>query len=140
MIEKFKRPREIALKDFYGKGKHIYEDEIGWTLSIKREAGSLVSKEIFRNQVVQTGLNLAFYYIDNDTFYGIHREKYPIECKVLPRDRSEESVGWQCRADTHDDGEVIASFDDENDIWDNLHIDGKSLEEVIARSYIMGLY
>lgn len=98
-----------------------------------------VRKKIFEVEVVEVGLNLAFYYVDNDTFYGIHTESYPIECKILPRDRTEKYIGWQCQADTHLDGEVIASFDDEHQIWDNLRIGGKSLEEVISRSYIMAL-
>ena len=128
--------RKIAIRDFYGKGRHIYEDQLGWPWEAKREAGSLVSKTIFDFEVVEVGLNLAFYYIDNDTFYGIHREEIPIECKVFPRDRTNEYIGWQCDSDTHKDGEVIASFEDPHDIWDNLKIDGKSLEEVLERSYI----
>lgn len=131
--------RTIAVKDFWGSGKHIYEDQLGWTVDEKKEAGSLASKKIFEVEVVEVGLNLAFYYVDNDTFYGIHTESYPIECKILPRDRTEKYIGWQCQADTHLDGEVIASFDDEHQIWDNLRIGGKSLEEVISRSYIMAL-
>lgn len=139
-MKQIERSRKIALRDFYGIGEHVYEDELGWRLEMKKEAGSVVSRDIFFDQVVEVGLNLAFYYIDNDTFYGIHRERFPIECKVLPRDRSEQFLGWQCRADTHDDGEVVASFDDEHDIWAGLRIDGKTLEEVLRRSYIMGLY
>ena len=131
--------RKIALKDFYGEGRHIYEDQIGWDEQNRREARSMVSKEIYDFFVTDMGLNLGFYYIDDDTFYGIHRERYPIQVKILPRDRSEKFVGWQCEADTHDDGEVIASFDDENDIWDNLRINGKTLEEVLERSYIMAI-
>lgn len=131
--------RRIALKDFYGVGQHIYEDQIGWDEQNRREARSLVSKEIYDFFVTDMGLNLGFYYIDEDTFYGIHRERYPIQVKILPRDRSEEFLGWQCEVDTHDDGEVIASFDDENDIWDNLCINGKTLEEVLERSYIMAI-
>lgn len=139
-MKRIERLRKIALRDFYGIGKHVYEDELGWRLEMKKEAGSVVSRDIFFSQVVEVGLNLAFYYIDNDTFYGIHRERFPIECKILPRDRSELFLGWQCRADTHDDGEVVASFDNEYDIWDGLRIDGKPLEEVLRRSYVMGLY
>lgn len=131
--------RKIAISNFYGEGKHVYEDELGWQIEEKQEAGSVVSKDIFYFQVVEVGLNLGFYYIDNDTFYGIHRERYPIECKILPRDRSEKYIGWQCECNTHRDGEVIASFDDEHDIWDNLKIDGHSLEEVLRRSYIVAL-
>ena len=131
--------RKIALKDFYGEGLHIYEDQIGWDEQNRREARSMVSKEIYDFFVTDMGLNLGFYYIDGDTFYGIHRERYPIQVKILPRNRSEMFVGWQCEVDTHDDGEVIASFDDEHDIWDNLRINGKTLEEVLERSYIMAI-
>lgn len=127
------------MPNFYGEGKHIYEDQLGWDEDNKKEARSLVSKEIFDFFVVSMGLNLGFYYIDDDTFYGIHSERYPIEVKILPRDRSEEFIGWQCEVDTHDDGEIIASFDDEHDIWDNLRINRKTLEEVLERSYIMAL-
>ena len=39
--------RTIAVKDFWGPGKHIYEDQLGWTVDEKKEAGSLASKKIF---------------------------------------------------------------------------------------------
>lgn len=133
------RNRKIAIPDFYGPGKNVYEDELGWPLYAKKEAGSVVSKEVFMEQIVDVGLNIGFYYIDNDTFYGIHRENYPIECKILPRNRKEKYIGWQCDGDTHCDGKVIASFDDEHDIWDGLKIDGHSLEEVLERSFIIFL-
>lgn len=131
--------RTVVVEDFFGPENHLYEDQLGWTLEDKREAGSLVSKKVFEVEVVEVGLNLAFYYVDGDTFYGIHTERYPIECKILSRNRSEKYIRWQCEADTHSDGVVIASFTDEHDIWDNLRIDGKCLEEVLARSYILTL-
>ncbi|MBO4557524.1 MAG: hypothetical protein J5693_02825 [Bacteroidales bacterium] len=131
--------REIAIKDFYGKGEHIYNEELGWGPDERRDAKSSVSREIFEFEVVRVGWNLSFYYIDNDTFYGIHTEEIPIEVKELPRDRTEPYIGWQCEGDTHDDGKVLYSFDNPEDIWDNVRIDGKTLEEVLERSYIMGL-
>ena len=48
------------------------------------------------------GLNLAFYYIDNDTCYGLHTESLPIEFKILPMDKSQKNTCWQCEFDTHD--------------------------------------
>ena len=131
--------RKIALPDFYGEGKHVYDDELSWRIEMKKEAGSLGSRENFRYHVEEVGLNLSFYYIDGDTFYGIHTERYPIEVKILPRNRSMKYIGFQCPGNTHPDGEVIASFNSEHDIWDNLHIDGKSLEKILERSYIIGL-
>lgn len=133
------RERKIALKDFWGKGKHVYDDELGWTLADKQEAQTLVSRELFRYHVEEVGLNLSFYDPVTDNFYGIHRECYPIECKILPRNINVEFIGWQCPGDTHPDGTVLASFEDEKDIWDNFKINGNSLEEVINRSYIIGL-
>lgn len=131
--------RKIAIENFYGDGKHIYVDELGWRQEERQEARSSVSKEIFDFEVVEVGLNLAFYYIDNDTFYGIHSEEFPILVKELPRDRTEPYIGWQCDGDTHDEGKVLYSFDKAEDIWDNVLIDGKPLEEVLERSYIIGL-
>ena len=131
--------RKIAIENFYGEGKHIYVDQLGWQPEERREARSSVSKEIFDFEIVQVGLNLSFYYLDNDTFYGIHSERIPIEEKELPRDRTEPYIGWQCDGDTHDEGKVLFSFDKPEDIWDNVRIDGKTLEEVLERSYIMGL-
>lgn len=75
------RNRKIVVYNFNGEGKHLYEDELGWTINEEKEVGSLVSKRIFDFEVVDVGLNLSFYYVDNDTFYGIHRERYLIECK-----------------------------------------------------------
>ena len=117
----------------------MYEDQLGWQPEERREARSSVSKDIFNFEIVEVGLNLSFYYIDNDTFYGIHSGELPIEIKELPRDRTEPYIGWQCEGDTHDDGKVLYSFDKAEDIWDTVRIDGKTLEEVIERSFIMGL-
>lgn len=134
--------RKIAVADFYGKGKHIYEDELGWRELEKEEAHSLVSKDIFKFEILETGLNLGFYYLDNDTFYGLHTERYPIEFKILPRDRTlSPYIGFQCEGNTHEDGEVLYSFsmEDEDKMWDTIKIDGKSLEEVLERSFIVYL-
>lgn len=132
--------RKIVLPNFYGPGEHIYEDDLGFRDSMKKESRSLVPREIFRDQVEEVGLNLAFYYLANDTFYGIHTESIPIKIKVLPRFREVSPfIGFQCESDTHDDGDVIAVFDDIHQIWDKFSIDGKSLEEVLANSYITAL-
>ncbi len=138
-MEKIILPRKIAIPNFYSLGEHIYEDQLGWDEHAQASAGSYNSKEIFDMLIVTMGLNLAFYYINNDTFYGLHRERYPIEFKILPRNRFEEFIGWQCDGDTHENGDVLAYFNDEHEIWDNIKIDGKSLEEVLRRSYIITL-
>lgn len=131
--------RKIAIENFYGVGRHIYVDQLGWQPEERKEARTSVSKEIFEYEVVRVGLNMSFYYIDNDTFYGIHTERTPIEFKILPRDRSEPFIGWQCEGDTHDEGEVLYSFNNAEEIWDAVRIDEKTLEEVLERSVILDL-
>ena len=132
--------RTIAIEDYYGRGKHIYKDELGFRERMKSEARSLVAREVFRFHVEEVGLNLAFYYPQTDTFYGIHTEAVPIRVKILPRHREwSDFVGWQCESDTHDEGEVIAVFNSASEIWDNLRIDGKPFEEVLRNSYITAL-
>ena len=138
-MEKVNRNRRVVIPNFYGEGEHIYEDMLGWDEENKKEARSLVSKEIYDFYVTDAGLKLGFYYLDDDTFYGINREVWPYKVSILPRDRSVKYLGYQCEVDVHDDGEVIASFEDEHDIWDSLRIHGKTLEEVLERSYIIAL-
>lgn len=50
---------KIAIKDYYGKGKHVYEDEMGFRDRMKSEARSLVAREVFRYHVEEVGLNLG---------------------------------------------------------------------------------
>lgn len=130
----------IVLKDFYRKGEHIYEDELGFRSEMKAEAKTDVPSEVFRFQVEIVGLNLAFYYPPTDTFYGILTEMRPVKVKTLPRDRNRsEFIGYQCDCDPHDEDELIATFDDITEVWDGLKIDGKDFEEVINHSYIVAL-
>ena len=135
------RKREIAIKDFYSPGEHIYEDQLGFREIMLNEARTLVAREAFKYHIEEVGLNLAFYYPETDTFYGIHREVVPIRVKILPRHREwSDFIGWQCDNDTHDEPvEVIAIFKSAEEIWDNLVIDGKPFEEVLRHSYITAL-
>ena len=132
--------RRIAIKDYYGKGNHVYEDEMGFRDRMKSEARSLVAREVFRYHVEEIGLNLGFYYPPTDTFYGILTEVRPVKVKTLPRDRRRSDfIGWQCECDPHDQDQLIATFDDISEVWDGLKIDGKDFEEVIMHSYIVAL-
>lgn len=139
-MEQEEKNRKIVHKNWFNEGRHLYEDQLGWPQDAKEEAGSLVSREIFRYFVEILGLNLCFYYTEDECFYGIHAEDYPIKCKLLPCNEESEYPFWRCSHDTHEDCTVIASFDDEKDIWDNFIINGKKLEEVIEKSYIIGWY
>ena len=100
--------RVIAIPNYYGVGKHVYQDELGFRQRMNTEARSLVAREVFRYHVEEVGLNLAFYYPPTDTFYGIHMESIPVRVKILPRHREwSDFVGWQCESDTHDEGDRL---------------------------------
>lgn len=137
---KIELKRKIAIKNYRGVGQHIYEDELGFRLDMLQEARTLVTREAFRYFVECIGLNLGFYYPETDTFYGIHTESIPIKVKIMPRHREwSDFICWQCENDTHDDGEVIAEFQSSHEIWDNLKINGKTLDEILPVSYITAL-
>ena len=132
--------RTIAIPNFYGPGKHVYEDHLGFTKSMKAEARTFVAREAFRYHIEQTHLNMAFYYPANDTFYGILADSIPVKVKTLPRFRNvSDFIFWQCDNDPHDEDQIIATFDDISLVWDNLKIDGKDFEEIILHSYITAL-
>lgn len=127
----------IAVRNYYGKGEHLHNNQLGWQYEHRNEARSDISYKIFHYYVCECRFNLAFYYVDNDTFYGLHTERLPIEFKVLPRDRSKEFISWQCECNTHDDGQVLFSFDNPELIWDTVVINGKTLEDMLERSEII---
>ena len=134
------KERSIAVRDFYGPGKHIYEDQLGWSENERSEARSNVSKEIFEFEVLKIGLNMAFYYIDNDTFYEIFGESTPVDFIELPRNRDEPYIGWQSDVcHWSDEGKLIRRCEREEDVWDGIIIDGKPLDEIISRSFIISL-
>lgn len=139
-MDKIKVNRKIAISDFFGKEEHVFTDQLGWQLAEKKEAGSLVSCEIWHYFICIVGLNISFYYPENDTFYGLHTEEIPFTLYRLPRDRERSPyAGLQCSGDTHERGEVVAEFQNRDEIWNNVSIEGKSLEYVLNHSYIIKL-
>lgn len=109
--------RKIAIKDYYGKGKHVYEDEMGFREVMKSEARSLVAREVFRYHVEEIGLSLGFYYPPTDTFYAIFNEVRPVEVYTMPRDRRRSDfIGWQCECDLHEEDQLIATFDEISEV------------------------
>ena len=131
--------RIIVLENFFGDGKHLYEDQLGWQRYEREEARSNVSKEIFNFEIALVGLNIWFYYVDNDTFYAIFGELTEIELHECLRDRNEKYLYHQFVETDWYQGEVLQVFDKREDVWDGVCIAGKTLEEVLQRSYIINV-
>lgn len=134
-----KADRRIVVRDYYGPGQNLYADELGWRSDDKKEAGSLISKEIWEYFICTVGLNISFYFPENDTFYGLHTEEIPYTLYRLPRDRNVRFIGRQCSGDTHEYGEPVFETDSREALWDNIHLDGHTLEYVINHSYIINM-
>lgn len=135
------KDREIICPKFFGDGEPLYKDQLGWDQDSRLEAKSSVSKKIFNYFVVETGMNMVFYNADDGHFYGIHTELIPTPVFRFKEDPNESIPIWKTSCNTHDyeDGELIGSFLESEDIWDNLKIQGKSLEEILQRSYIVNI-
>ena len=135
-----KSERKIIIPDFHAPGEHLYEDQLGWRKEDREEARSNVSKEIFEYAVIRVGWNLTFYYVDNDRFYQIFGECSPIEMIEPPRDRTEPHILWQSEpCVTPFDWTHLQTFGRDEDVWDDLRIDGKPFNEIMERSYIVEL-
>lgn len=131
------RIRKIAIEDFYGPGKHVYTDELGFRFEMRDEARSYIPCEIFRYFVEDVHMQLAFYHIGTDAFYAINILEDPMVLKKLVRNaESVPHIGYQCDSDVDADGEVLLEFEEINKIWDECTINGESLENVLANSYI----
>ncbi len=130
--------REVVIPDFYGLGRHIYKENLGFRPEMKEEARTPIPREIFRAMVEECRYHLGFYDPVTDQFYGVRTEDWPIPIVVMERNRDASPyIGYQCEGDPDAcGGEVLMTFERVEDIWDNTVIDGVPLEEMIARSYI----
>ncbi len=136
-----KMNRRICCENFWGKGEHLYKDELGWACRTEEisEARSFIPKKIFQFNIVEFGWNISFYYPENDTFYGIHTEEVPVVLKKLPKIRRSLYRGLESDGNTHRRGWPLQRFKSREELWDGIKINGKSLEYVLNHSYIMGL-
>lgn len=134
------KQRVIVYPDFYEPGVHLYEDMLGFTPENKEEARSVNDREVFRYHICEVGLEMVFYYLETKKFYSISTMATPIKIKELKMypERSPYPY-WQCNRDQDEDATVLATFENPEDIWDNLFIEGKRIPEVLRSSFIVAL-
>lgn len=133
-----KLERTISICDFYGSGKHIYEDQMGFTADVRDEMRSNVTHDIFVYALGDLGYEMGFFYKGDENFYFIATMEFPIQVLRLPRDtRLSRFIGWQCIPDAYEFGTVLSTYNTVQEIWDSFRIGDKSLEEIIPDSYIL---
>jgi hypothetical protein len=134
-----KKDHTVVVPNFFGEGENLEVHQLGWQLDDKLEAKSSVSKKIFNNYIADMGLNMVFYYVDDNHWYGIHNEMCPFpffrfipkESMIYPHDQ------MPCDTHTYGKNDILQWFDCGSSAWDEIKINGKSLEEVLQRSYIL---
>ncbi len=141
--------RHVIVENFWKVGfdgdKSLATEDLGWSDSIKRDAQTDYPEYIFRYVVEQLGFNILFYWVEDRNFYTIETEWKPIEVRRLYENpdwdgKAELSrVGIQGCPSTCSPGEVIATFNDPSEIWDNLKISSCPIGEVLANSMIIEL-
>ncbi|MCQ2077546.1 MAG: hypothetical protein MJZ20_11085 [Bacteroidaceae bacterium] len=141
---------KIIKKNFFIVGNNgdtaLYEDQLGWNEIIIKSAYSDNPETIFRYVVEVVGYNILFYWTKDARFYTIETENLPIEVRRIYPNPDWDGKCEYMKAGTPDygpttasAGEVIATFDDPTQIWDNLKIDGVSIGEVLSQSAILDL-
>lgn len=142
---------KLIKENFWNVGtdgdRNLYEEDLGMNASeyLIKDAQSDYPEDIFRYYVEIVGLNILFYWVEDGNFYSILTENDPIEIrKIYPNPdycgKSELSkAGKGPGPCTSSEGELLATFDDPTDIWDNLSISGIPLPKVLERSVIITL-
>lgn len=137
---------KVLIQNFYkyGGDHAVYESDLGWQDWAVRDVGYTESSKLFYYYIVEVGLNMLFYYVDDGWFYTIETEKEPnIEVRRIYKDPNWDGEYLTYSVEdgvmTCSDGEILYILHRREDIWDTVKINGKSLEEVLARSVIMDL-
>ena len=136
-----KRNHDVVIPNFFGEGKNLEMWQLGWQPENRRETKSSVSKKIFQTYVEEGRFNMIFYYVGDGNFYGIHAENCPIPVFRFKKKQSTYPIYAIENQDTHDynSGDILYMIPCGESVWDNVKIDGKSLEEVLQDSYIVNI-
>jgi len=134
-----KKDHTVVISNFFGDGENLEAHQLGWQLEDKQEAKSSVSKKIFNCYIEDMGMNMIFYYVDDNHWYGIHNEMCPFP---FFRFKSKDGIVYpndQMPCDTHcfADNDILQWIDCDSNAWDDIKVNGKHLEEVLERSYIL---
>lgn len=135
---------KVIVEKFFKEYKEhaIYESDLGWNERNVMDAGFTESSKIFHYYIVVVGFNISFYYVDDGCFYTIETELEPdIEVRRIFKNPNWDGEyllhSVMGAGATNADGEILYVIHRREDIWDTVKINGKSLEEVLARSAIL---
>ena len=143
--------KKIIKENFWNVGnngdRNLYEEDLGWNSgkNMVEDAQSDYPEDIFRYYVEIVGLNVLFYWAEDENFYTIETEKDPIEIRRIYPNPDYKGISEYSKAgsglgpSTSSAGEIIATFDDPTKIWNEMKISGVSLSEVFKRSVIITL-
>lgn len=141
--------RHIIIKDFWNVGfngdKSLTKEQLGGSKHIQEEAQSDNPETIFRYIVEVVGLNILFYWMKDKQWYTIETEKSPIEVRhIFPNPNWDGKceclkAGKEGFPQTCSKSEILATFDEPIDIWDNLKIDDAPIGEILKSSVITDL-
>lgn len=141
---------KILIENFFNVGANgdvsLREEDLGWSKSMELDAQSDDPETIFRYVVEIVGFNILFYWTGDRNFYTIETEKDPIEVRRLYANPNWDGKKEYMKAgadgngpSTCSKGEVIATFTEPSDIWNDLKIKGVSIGDVLKRSVILDL-
>lgn len=139
LYQQQKKDHSVVVPDFFGPGENLEAHQLGWQLDDKLEAKSSVSKKIFNNYIEDMGMNIVFYYVDDNNWYGIHNEMCPMPFFRFKRKEGILHPSEQLPCDTHyfKENEILEWIDCDESAWDVIKVNVKSLEDVLQRSYIL---
>lgn len=116
----------------------VKQSDLGWRERDYQDAGSDNPEKVF-NYHWKHFFSIVFYYPAKGSFYELFMEGYPFKFwKVKTRDKWDGKwISQQIAWNSHEEGEVLFTFDDDTDLWNALKIDKKTIGEVLANSLIL---
>ena len=116
----------------------IMSSDLGWHKTDYLDAGSHDPQDVF-NFFLHHFNSIVFFYPVDGNFYEFFMEGHPFKFwRVINKSKWNgkwvvEKISW----DTHKQGEVLMTFDDDTDLWNSLKVNGTPIGDVIAQSIIV---
>ena len=131
---------DIIIPNFFKFNDHaLRRESLHWIKPFMEDARSDDPETIFRFFLEEMGMNLLFFWIEDENFYYIDLEEYPYILERIPVNPEWDGhymMGKQDYLWGNMASEVLCSFEHVHDIWDKARIDGKTLAEILPNCWI----
>lgn len=129
--------RDIVIPEFYGPNDHLYRDELGCPIELRRSARTANAYKVF-DYLMNLWANVDIFDPVTHIWWGIHAERKLAPVGRMPYDPTQPYEMMRWGQDTHDmeEKDIVCYVIEPQELWRQHVFAGRTLEELFRDGYI----